>query len=189
MPVGRIVTITGATGTGKSEIVRVLLTDPLQRIGLIPCCTTRPPIKSDIRGEYREVLSFESMSFGNRKLYIWDTYHSGAQYALSICDVDRALKSDHQWVIILSPEHVEKLFSYCALLNLRKQILPIFLEAPTQKTLRRRMDKRGDPPDFIQSRLESEREWTSVAKASAVPFHFVPSGTFEKVLVNVFELV
>lgn len=152
---GRILTLVGQSGTGKTTLMKRLVETGL--FCLIPSTTTRPYRPSDLDDEYRylDLETYASVAAQPGR-FLWDVpAGNGHSYAKDVLDVNKALTDpEHVHVQALIPESA-KIFAR----KYGEQVVKtVFLTSPGDDELRRRMQARGDAPEKIEERLASERE-------------------------------
>jgi len=172
---GRIITLTGRSGTGKTTIVKELLElkDPLFQ--LIISYTTRDPRPSDLPGEYRYLTDDEFEGMKKRGEFLWpksaeEFGHSSAKYGTTKASLDDAVASPGYHLMMLIPQALPKLWDSYA-----EHVVPFWLEDPGEESLRARLLDRGEKPQFIDKRLDAEKDWLNFATASGIPYVSVPN--------------
>ena len=168
-----IVTLTGASGTGKTTLAKRLLTK-LNGARMLTSFTTRAARPSDLPGEYeylsREAL--ERMRADGR--FQWTTDLSGTSYGTTTESLRTALEDDGSAsIMILVPETLPKLYAFADSLGKRDCIRSFFLLSPPTDVLRERMVSRGDDAASIERRLADCAEWEHVARVSDVPYDYI----------------
>lgn len=163
----KIITITGASGSGKTTVTRELLKTPNTK--LIQSLTTRAARDSDLPGEYIYGVSREELSRAKQNgLLLWDIETHGNIYGTVKTDVDQALIASCNSLMMVVPEVVPILHAYTP-----KPIISFFLVSPDKAVLRERLVNRGDPPEQIERRLSDCDDWLDQAIASSLPYRFV----------------
>lgn len=158
-----ILTVTGASGVGKTTIVRELLAkDPALRV--ISSTTTRSPRPTDIPGEYRYVPENEFHALEVAGDFLWTVSVHGFRYGTRKSDIDEALGRDEDiFLIILIPERVATLKSYAP----RGQVVPLYIAGPAPNILAQRLRDRGDDEETIARRVSDCVAWEKEMKQSA----------------------
>lgn len=167
---GKIVTFTGASGTGKSTLARAL------GFPFVLSTTTRASRPSDNPGEYEYVPQnyFEEMK--RCKGFIWSIPFGSSWYGTKHQPVNHALMSQNYSLMILVPEVIPKLLVYAG----TDAILPFYIRSLPEEVLRVRLEKRGDPADSIERRLKESKDWDAEAESSWIPYVFITNnGTIE----------
>src|SRR5512133_1400508 len=139
-----ILTISGASGTGKTTIARALL-EHLPNAKFLHSYTTRSPRQTDIPGEftYLDRQTFESMRQTDE--FIWAADFGETSMGTRVSDLDKALKDRHKlWITVLIPDVLPRLFAYAKQINKENAIQSIFIKSECEDDLRDRMLKRGD---------------------------------------------
>lgn len=181
MPI-KILTISGCSGTGKTQLLRELV-ERKNHFCHLQGITTRKPRPSDI-GEYRYVTEeeFEALKEGN-ELFNAVTF-GGTQYGTRHQDIYKAMDDNRIAVRIITPDYVP-LFQTIDLHRVRS----LFLLAPPKEVLEQRMVGRGDTVEEIKKRMEEELDWEERAKNNPTYFTFFEPDTPENTLTSVFEYI
>jgi len=167
----KIITITGASGAGKSTITRALLEkNPSSR--LITSFTTRPPRESDIAGEYECNLSPEF--FADKDNFLWVIQAHGNIYGTTKDSVREALSSDGLCFMLLAPEVIPVLRGAVAEQSGKDTMVESFyVLSPNAKELERRLYARGETTVLVQKRVSDCKKWNEEALASDIPYIFI----------------
>lgn len=174
----KIVTFTGASGTGKSTIVKELLKDP-DNFRLITSTTTRPPRDSDLLGEY-EYWTPQQMA-EDASVFIWRAEYAGHSYGTRYRLINDALETPPTSVMILVPEVLPILLAY-----LPHKVLPLYVRAPPEDLLRVRLLRRGDDPESIERRLQTISDWERQATEGKIPYRMITNnGTIDEAVKQV----
>ncbi len=179
MPKPLIISFTGASGTGKTSIVKELLKDPTYK--LITSTTTRPARPSDLPGEYEYVTLERFKALRSQDQFLWAREYADNWYGTKISDLEKALKDPYISLLILIPEVVPILSSYA-----KAQHLPFYMQTPSQDILRERLKQRGDAQDVIEKRLATIAEWEQQVKTSGISYILLSN---EKMLDDAVKLV
>ncbi|PWG00045.1 AAA family ATPase [Levilactobacillus bambusae] len=142
---GRVIVITGATGTGKTTVSDYLT----KRFGIpqVITHTTRPPRPGETDGiDYY----FESPESFQKNHYLESVTYAGNRYGSSYEGLDRGLAHSPLVSIVLDTAGAE---TYAKELGDRAII--IFLTVATPMELANRIESRGDNPEMIRQRLAS----------------------------------
>lgn len=159
-----IVTLTGASGVGKSSIVKKLL-EKISGSGLIISNTSRKHRDNDLPGEYRYLIKkeMEEMNCQNKLLWLVDNH--GDYYGTATSDVvEIADFPDKIFFMILSAGVLDILKSFAKDLGIK--VVSIYVLAPPEEILRERLRKRGDSEIGINKKIEDCRDWDSGAMAN-----------------------
>lgn len=163
----RIITFTGASGTGKSSIVKRLLAVDTKLFRLIMSTTTREPRSTDLPGEYEHTSQehFETMERAGE--FVWTTLFVGNRYGTCSIYVDAACQSFGNSMMILVPEIVPQLMKY---VGSRVAIFPFLIETPPSEILEERMLRRGDNRTTIEQRLADINRFEKEIERTSVPY-------------------
>lgn len=183
---GKILTFTGASGSGKSSIAKSL------GFPLVLSTTTRVPRPSDLPGEYEHLDSnyfeskyFESKSFCSKSFdsvearndFLWIKEYGGNYYSTRYDSINRALSRPENFIMILVPEVLPLLLDYAG----KEKVLPFYIRSPDEAVLRSRLEARGEQEDSIERRLKGSRDWDLQAEESGIPYIFITNnGTIEE---------
>ncbi len=175
---GKIVSLTGASGAGKDAIARAL------RLPYLTSTTTRLPRPADWPGEY-EFLDLED--FNEQKAwgaFVWDKEYSGNYYGTKYEIINKALTNPEYSVMTVLHEIVPLLLEYARTEN----VLPFYIRSPSEEVLRQRMQQRGDKSDSIERRLKENRDLDWQVENSDLPYIFITNnGTIEEAVGKVKE--
>lgn len=167
-----IVTLTGASGVGKTSIVREVLKDPRAFGGrVLISYTTRPPRESDLPGEYRHVSGEEFRAIRAEGRFLWTVDVHGVRYGTLKSSVLDALYAPQAIsFMILVPDVLERLrvFGRTAMPN--PPILSFYILSPSPAVLAERLTARGDEESAIARRLKDCERWDADAAASGIPY-------------------
>ena len=174
---GKIISFTGASGSGKSTIAQAL------GFPFVRSSTTRPPRPSDNPGEYeymeQEDFHHEEEAWNS---FIWVTTYGKNYYGTKYEPVDRALASKENSVILLVPEVLHMLLSYVG----REKVLPFYIRTPEEAILRSRLEKRGEAAENIEWRLKESKDGDARAEKSNISYIFITNnGTIEEAVAQV----
>lgn len=176
----KIVTFTGASGTGKSTLVKELLKDS-HAFRLVTSTTTRPPRSSDLPGEY-EYWTPQQME-KDASLFIWKTEYAGNFYGTRYRVLNDACELPQTSLMILVPKVLPDLLAY-----LHQQVLPFYVRAPDEDILRLRLLRRGDDPESIERRLQTILDWEREATSGRIPYRMITNnGTIDEGVQQVKE--
>lgn len=173
-----IVTLSGASGAGKTTLARAIL-DARSDFSLVISTTTRPPRSSDMAGEYRYIDEDEFFAREGRGEFLWSFAVHGIHVGTIKADLEAALgATDRFFLMLLLPETLPVLMRYAP-----GRVHSIYVYISSRKELQRRLEKRGDDAATAVRRIEDCREWDKAARASGVPYHFVLNdGSVERVV-------
>ena len=177
----KIITFTGASGAGKSTVVKELLKDT-EHFRIIPSYTTRAPRDSDLPSEYQRIGKIRFLWNKWLDNFIWDIKYAGNFYGTRYDSIDQSFWELFSSLMILVPETIPKLVAYTG----REPVLSFYLRGSSEEMLRSRMQKRGDAPANIERRLQECRTWDAEAERSTIPYYFIDTtGTVEKTMEQV----
>lgn len=165
---GKIVTLSGPSGAGKTTIAEELLRrNPDWKI--VTSLTSRDPRVSDLPGEYR--CNVSQAEFRKREQFgefIWLVSVHGNRYGTLYHSINRAQDAGHISLMLLTPNVISILLNYA-----RGKVLPFFIVPPGEQVLRKRLKKRGEEDRAITKRITDCARWTEEARASGIPYIFI----------------
>lgn len=146
----RLIIISAPSGTGKSTLVRYLLTQDLN-ISFSISATSRKP-----RGEEKNGVEYYFLSPGefrerinNNEFLEYEEVYPDRYYGTLKSEVDRILEEGFNVIFdvdCIGGLNIKKIYG--------KQALSIFIMPPSIEVLRERLEKRGtDSPKVIEGRL------------------------------------
>ena len=168
----RILTLSGASGSGKTTIARELLKNKefsTSAFRLIESFTTRQPRTSDLIGEYVYVNqeSFEKIKSGSA--FIWTTSVRESSYGTLRNSIDLALCSDYRIsLMLLVPETVKILYDYFP--KKHNLLRSLFVETAPE-IISRRMA--SEDPKVVAKRLNDQRDWKAQMMETGVRFETI----------------
>jgi len=178
---GKFLTFTGASGVGKTTLVKELLKDP--QFSLVTSITTRNSRPSDLPGEYEYVTDakFDWLKCWNA--FVWNFPYCENQYGTTYESVNEAVKSPLYSVMILVPHAVSELRRY---LKNEEALSSFYIRTPEDAVLRSRLEQRGEMRSTIEQRLEQSKGGDELAEKSGIPYTFITNnGTIEEVVTRV----
>jgi guanylate kinase len=151
---GRMLLISGPSGSGKSSICRRLLEDP--RVVFSVSATTRAPRPGETDGrEYRFVTREEFKAMQQRGEFIESAEVHGNLYGTLRAPMEAALAEGQVFLVEIDVQGALQLK------ELDQPGVYVFIDVPDIDELRRRLEARGtDAPDVIARRVakaETER--------------------------------
>lgn len=151
MPKGKLFIISGASGVGKSTVLKKVM-DGRKDLQFSVSATTRSPRPGEQEGvSYYFVTREQFEKMIREEAFLEYDEHNKNWYGTPARQVEEKLKKGH---VILDIEPV-------GAFNVQKKrsdAILIFIEAPSWEELERRLRGRGDTPeDQIQMRLERAR--------------------------------
>ena len=173
---GKILTFTGASGSGKSSIAKSL------GFPLVLSTTTRAPRPSDLLGEY-EYLNIKNFDFTEANNdFLWIKEYGGNYYSTRYDSINLALSHPENFIMILVPEVLPLLLDYAG----KRKVLPFYLRSPDEAVLRSRLEKRGEREDSIERRLKESKDWDVQADESGIPYFYITNnGALEEAVGHV----
>ena len=174
----RIVTVTGASGSGKSSTVReILARRPDWKI--LTSLTTREPRSTDLPGEYEYGLAPERLDelYKAGKLQ-WAVEHHGHRYATPRQAILDALSGETVRLMPVDPAAARHVRDLAGSFGLRDRVRNVYLRSPSEAKLRERFARRigrGDmTAEEAERRIRECAEWDTAAEASDLPYRFMP---------------
>ena len=174
----KLITFTGASGAGKTTIVKELL-DQRQGFELLESLTTREKRPSDLPNEYRYITEAQFEKYNKKGEFIWTFEIYDQKVGTLTSSIRQALHSNYGiiYLMILTQEGIRmlrKIISYEYLAG----ILSFYVFSPAEQVLRRRLMKRGDNDASINRRISDCKIWDKEASNSGIPYTFIDnSGT------------
>lgn len=172
-----ILTLTGASGAGKTTTAKELLKNLPIDARMVPSYTIRKlrkPRPTDIPGEYKCVSRFWFWLLKTVGAFLWTVYPHGNSYGTTKRWVIRALKDDNTvYIMILTPAAVKKLKNFAENNGYSDRIFSYYVLSPPQEVLRERIRLRGDDKDEIEKRLTDCLKWDQDALNSGILYEFV----------------
>lgn len=161
-----IVTLTGASGSGKTRISKELRENPK----FIPVIshTTRSPRDSDLPGEYECVTEEQFIQMKKDGEFLWTTSVRNCHYGTSKKAIQEAAqnKDGKIFLMLLVPEVLHLLVYYLKNNNLLRSF---FIQTSKGKILKR-LKEEGIPEKEIDKRLNDGKDWEKAMKDSLVPY-------------------
>lgn len=168
-----IVTISGASGVGKTTIEKSLL-KRLANAEVVVSVTDRKKRNNDNPGEYKYVWSWLFWLLEKSRVFLWTIDIHGNKYGTLKWSVKRALKRyDDIFVMILVPDRVKNLLEYARERDLEESVISFYILSPSPEILKKRLQGRGDSELEIVKRIKDCEKWDSEALASDSPYIFV----------------
>lgn len=148
----KIITITGASGSGKDSIANIAM--PILGIKEIMSTTTRKPRKGEVDGvDY----IFLEKSEADPKLFAEYVEYAGNSYGLTKKEIESKLSEADFAFCIVEIEGVKQLTSLYG----EDSIISIYIELPGEtdeeklSLMRKRMELRGDTEENINKRINN----------------------------------
>jgi len=182
-----LITITGASGTGKTTIIKRIM-EKHRRVQPLLSTTTRSPRESDIPNEFEYVTKETFLRMKAEGDFLWTVNVHGNYYGTRWSAVETALLRQAQCIAALAHEAVIELQTFVRRHPPQYQSLfCVYIQTPGQEVLRARLERRESHPDPIDvaRRLEDCLSWDDVARRSNVPYIFLQDRNImeKKVLV------
>jgi guanylate kinase len=170
-----ILTLSGASGTGKTSIERALI-DRLPNARPLRSITTRAARPTDIPGDFTHVSLEEFAAMEQRGEFLWSTAIGETRYGTRRIDLQNALAHpDIVWIMILIPSTVRNLLDAAATIPGTHDIRSFYILNPSDNILRGRLLSRGETEESIASRaLKELAHFQKTAKQSGLPFIEIP---------------
>lgn len=181
----RIVTLSGASGVGKSTIVQGVSALLPKVVRLVTSTTTRLPRASDLDGEYEYVTRAEFENLQRDDKFLWWVSVTGEFYGTKKYHVDSLLKGAGiiglmpitPETVLLLKTHLERNYPRCDWRN----VYSFYIIALPDVVLRERMQKRGDNPADTERRLQECHNWDKWARNACTPGGL---GVFNEFITN-----
>ena len=172
---GKIVTITGCSGTGKSTVGQTLLDVLAGNLRRVESYTTRDPRPTDGEGEYEYVSEKDFLELEKARHFLWVAGHTGKRYGTTKASLDFFKDEEQYGLMFLVPSVLPTLLSYVG----GNRVLPFFFVRPPHRELERRLIERGDTAQQISDRMDAEIDWDMEARHSGIPYRFIDSARSE----------
>ena len=168
-----IVTLTGGSGAGKSTIGEWLRKTFRARLKPVVSITTRRPRDTDPPGEYEYMSKEKFLETKRAGRFIWDVCPYGTDLYGTMYESLKAAddEPDAIFLMVLELASVRKLHIHAKKVGLK--IASFYILSPSEKELRRRLEKRKTDPAEMERRIEKSRQWDAWALGSGVPYVFV----------------
>lgn len=187
---GRIITISGPTGSGKTTIAKRLL-EVIPYAHMVTSLTTRQKCDDDLPGEYMYVSKQDLDKMDGQNGYLWRVTHGEFEYATPVLPVENVLRRDDTTgIMILVPEAVgwlrEHVEETC---GEEHKVLSIFVMPVPLSILVKRLRARPTWRKTLK-KMESESRWLSSARASKIPFTYINnSGSLSATILAIRSLL
>ncbi len=169
-----ILTLTGASGAGKTTIARQIFENLKIYTQMVPSYTTRKPRETDIFGEYKYIGKLKFWFLKKIGSFLWTVYPHGNSYGTTKCWVTRALRDDSViYIMILTPDAIKRLHNFAAKRGYPEKVFSFYILSPPQEVLRERLKLRGDSQEEIEKRISDCVRWDSEANHWGVHYGFI----------------
>ena len=192
MAPGRIVTLSGVTGAGKTRIAGLLLKE-LPGARMVTSITTRTRRSTDVLpGEYNYITqeAFDVLGKDRKRAIMWREQHGGFWYATDWADVSEVLdQNDVHGIMILVPRAVRRLHDYVRRrMGDTSQLVSFFIRANDKETLERRVLERDGRLDTLERRWTDEKNWEA-HRDPIVGYTMIdnPQGEIDRAVTQIIE--
>lgn len=157
---GKIITLSGASGVGKTSVAWSLLSLSLG-LRMVESHTTRKPRVSDLKGEYHHVdgRAFDILS--RSRVFAWTAESGHTRYATSRKALREAVECNYPRLMILVPERARTLPKITEEWG-TPEVISLFLYAK-ENTIRNRLEERDGKSPETERRLEEGFRWQEAA--------------------------
>lgn len=155
----KLVTLTGPSGVGKTSVLKELLKFKNPEFAPVTGTTTRAPRPTDLPHEYEYVSDGEFDNLKKRGEFLWDVDLPGRRHGTRKIHVNNALNDSKIGVMILVPSVVRLLRRYVYGVCSDECVRSYYLMGVSEKELRERMQRRGDPSEMIEAMIRDGRDW------------------------------
>lgn len=172
-----IVTISGASGVGKTTIGTSLL-KRLFNARMIVSITTRDKRDSDNPGEYHYVSNWQFNLLDKFGAFLWTVDIHGNKYGTLKWSVKEALKRyDDIFVMLLVPDRVKNLLEYARKRGSEEFVASFYILSPSPTVLKKRLQDRGDSEFEIAKRIKDCEKWDTEAWKRDIPYIFIQNSS------------
>jgi guanylate kinase len=169
-----IITLTGASGTGKTTIAQRFIAE-LPDCAMLTSHTTRAPRPSDIAGEYEYLSEEQFDELRQASAFEWTTPPMrGKNYGTKKDLLDAAFRLQGIRLMIVVPEAMHNLYTAADARGIRSSIRSFFIKSPSAEILTKRlMEARGLDAAGVAIDAERCRDWEDQARASGLPYIYI----------------
>lgn len=185
-----IITLTGASGTGKTTIAQALMERLPNALPLISY-TTRPPRPNDLPGDFIFVSKREFEVIASSNEFLWTAKVGDTRYATKKEDLKQAFADkDAVRIMLLVPERLPNVHAYAKKLGMSNRLLSFAIASPGADILRKRMRERGDDEITIEKRIAATSDFEEKARKAGVPLVWIQDeGDLDKKIYAVLQRI
>ncbi|NPA58289.1 MAG: guanylate kinase [Aquificae bacterium] len=149
---GELFILSSPAGVGKTTVAEGVVKE-VPKLKRVITCTTRKPRKGERDGVDYYFLSKEEFEerIKKGKFLEYAVVH-GNYYGTPLEEIERELEKGYDLLLVIDVQGMRQI------LKSRKEAITIFLLPPSLEELKKRMEKRGDPPEEIKKRLETAKK-------------------------------
>lgn len=145
---GVLISISGASGVGKSAIVKDIFTHLPTQYSKAVSTTTRSPRAGEVEGiAYHFVSRVEFYARWDAGKFLERVEYNGKLYGIERKAVQDVLDKGLNALLIVEPYGAKQIRE-----KWRGPLLQLFIRPPSEEVLQERMAKRGDSPESIETR-------------------------------------
>jgi guanylate kinase len=180
---GKLIIVSAPSGTGKSTLVRYLLSKDLN-LEFSISATSRPPRDGEQNGVHYYFLTPEEFKrrIANGEFLEFEEVYENTFYGTLKSEVDRLLDKDKNVIFdvdVIGGLNIKKIYG--------DQALSIFVMPPSMEELRNRLKKRGtETPEAIEKRLAKAKYEMSFAPQFDV---MILNDDFDRAKEEAYEVV
>lgn len=168
-----IITLTGASGTGKTTIARTLM-ERLPNALPLMSYTTRSPRPNDLPGDFSFISKQEFDEIASRDEFLWTAKVGDTRYATKKEDLKQAFADEGAVrVMILVPERLPNVHAFAKALGMSNHVLSFAIASPGTDILLKRMRERGDDEMAIEKRIAATADFEEKARTAGVPLVWI----------------
>jgi len=181
---GRLIVISGPSGTGKTSICKALLADVPDTVWSVSA-TTRPPRPSDETGTSYEFLSREEFERRERAgMFLESAEYVGNRYGTPRAPVEAALAAGKNVVMEIDVQGGMQVAARMP------ESLRVFVLPPNREPLKARLEGRdGDAATQLANRLAQADGEIAVARDSGCYQYFVVNDVLEDTIAEVIGIL
>jgi guanylate kinase len=150
---GVLITISGASGVGKSVVVKDIFTRYPDNFGEAISTTTRVPRNGEVDGTaYHFVSGPEFTRRWNAGKFLEKVEYSGKMYGIEKAAIKVVMDQGKNVLLVVEPHGAQQIRDRWE----GGPLLQLFLRPPSTEVLQERMEKRGDSLESISARLNAD---------------------------------